>query len=160
LKTQARVDGIHHVNLRAGVAEIALLKKFYCDIVGLRVGTRPQLRIPGFWLYAGDAPVLHLTEAPPGEVSAPTAEQKSALNHVAFRCAGFKATLSRLSEARVSYAINVLPEIGETQVVFKDPLQLGVELTFRTEEEGEGGSALDECQSSAEVFRNFGSLRC
>jgi catechol 2,3-dioxygenase-like lactoylglutathione lyase family enzyme len=138
LTIQARVDGLHHVNLRAGVAEIALLKKFYCDIVGLRVGPRPQLRVPGFWLYAGDSPVLHLTEASPSEVSAPIAEQKSALNHVAFRCVGLRATLSRLSEARVSYAKNVLPEIGETQVVFKDPLQLGVELTFRTEEEGGG----------------------
>jgi catechol 2,3-dioxygenase-like lactoylglutathione lyase family enzyme len=135
LTIEARVDGVHHVNLRASVADIAVLKQFYCEVVGLRLGPRPPLRVRGFWLYAGDSPVLHLTEAPAREVLTPIAKRESALNHVAFRCAGLEATLARLKAANVPYSISVLPETGETQVFFEDPLQLGVELSFRTQEE-------------------------
>jgi len=135
--SEARVMGVHHVNLRASAADVAVLMRFYCDVVGLRLGPRPQLRVRGFWLYAGDLPMLHLSEVTEEAALTPIARRQSALDHVAFRCTGLNATLARLEQQGISYAISVLPEIGETQVVFRDPLQLGVELTFRTEEGGD-----------------------
>ncbi len=42
--------------------DIEATREFYCDVVGLRVGERPPLEFPGYWLYAGDTPCLHIAE--------------------------------------------------------------------------------------------------
>jgi catechol 2,3-dioxygenase-like lactoylglutathione lyase family enzyme len=65
------VTGMHHFNIRVSQAEIGALKSFYCDILGFRVGPRPPFQSAGFWLYAGQLPVLHLTQMNSGEVAAP-----------------------------------------------------------------------------------------
>ena len=76
--------GINHYNLRAPRALLESLRVFYCEIVGLRVGVRPPLRSSGYWLYAGERDVLHLSEATEGE------DRKvgvaTAFDHVAFTC--------------------------------------------------------------------------
>ena len=33
--------------------DIEATREFYCQVVGLRVGERPPLEFPGYWLYAG-----------------------------------------------------------------------------------------------------------
>ena len=35
-------------------------RDFYRNILGLEVGFRPDLNFPGYWLYCGDVPVVHL----------------------------------------------------------------------------------------------------
>jgi catechol 2,3-dioxygenase-like lactoylglutathione lyase family enzyme len=122
------IDALHHVNLKAPARELEVLRDFYRDVVGLKVGPRPPFRIPGYWLYAGETPVLHLSEL--SDSTRPIAARASALDHVAFRCSGMQATLERLDSLGIAYVINDVPLTGELQVVFKDPLHLGVELAF------------------------------
>jgi hypothetical protein len=45
--------------------DIESTRRFYCDVVGLRVGERPPLAFPGYWLYAGATPCLHIAERGP-----------------------------------------------------------------------------------------------
>ena len=45
--------------------DIEATREFYCQVVGLSVGDRPPLEFPGYWLYAGDAPCLHIAERRP-----------------------------------------------------------------------------------------------
>ena len=35
-------------------------KEFYCDVLGLENGDRPPLGFPGYWLYSGGVPTVHL----------------------------------------------------------------------------------------------------
>ena len=35
-------------------------KDFYCDVLGLKNGDRPPLGFPGYWLYSGGVPTVHL----------------------------------------------------------------------------------------------------
>ena len=35
-------------------------KKFYCEVLGLKNGDRPPLGFPGYWLYSGGVPTVHL----------------------------------------------------------------------------------------------------
>ena len=42
--------------------DIEVTREFYCGVVGLREGQRPPLAFPGYWLYAGDTPCLHVAD--------------------------------------------------------------------------------------------------
>ena len=57
---------IGHVNLRGPADLIEQLRSFYVDIIGLREGPRPTFRSgsSGYWLYAGEHDVIHLSVDP------------------------------------------------------------------------------------------------
>ena len=42
--------------------DIESARVFYERAVGLRTGDRPALEFPGYWLYAGDVPCLHIAD--------------------------------------------------------------------------------------------------
>ena len=56
------IQGLNHYNLRSDPETMEALKEFYVSIVGLSVGNRPPFESNGYWLYAGDKDVLHLSE--------------------------------------------------------------------------------------------------
>ena len=37
-------------------------RDFYRDVLGMAEGFRPELDFPGFWLYLGDTPCIHIAE--------------------------------------------------------------------------------------------------
>ena len=51
-------QSLNHYTIR--VRDLEATKDFYCDIVGLTVGDRPPLNFPGYWLYCGGVPTVHL----------------------------------------------------------------------------------------------------
>ncbi len=59
--------GLDHINFHAQRKLLDALKDFYCDVVGLEVGARPDFPRFGYWLYAGGHPVVHLYESAPTE---------------------------------------------------------------------------------------------
>ena len=89
------VTGFDHYNLRAPRPVLEELKSFYCDVVGLTVGDRPPFRRFGYWLYAADRPVLHLSEADATELRSRTAVTTFA--HAAFNCTGLADFERRLT---------------------------------------------------------------
>jgi catechol-2,3-dioxygenase len=120
--------GLNHYNLRAPRDLMEILKVFYCDVVGLKQGERPPFAFPGYWLYAGDAAVLHLTEARPGEARA--AHAASTFDHAAFTCTGLAATQSRLEAMDIPFERAVVPATRCVQLFLQDPAGNGVELNF------------------------------
>lgn len=118
------IESIHHVNIRAPATEIEKLRRFYCDIVGLREGWRPPFRSRGHWLYAGDQPVLHLVE---GVVESGAAS--AGVDHVAFRCADLTPMIERLRSRGIDFQLSQVPSQEDQQLLFRDPLGIGVELT-------------------------------
>lgn len=122
------VTGLDHYNLRASRETLDVLKDFYCDVVGLKNGPRPPFATFGYWLYAGDRAVLHLSEARAGEVRA--AHVTNTFDHVAFNCADLAATQAQLAQLGVACTRADVPGTGQVQLFFKDPVGNGVELNF------------------------------
>lgn len=102
-------------------------ERFYCDLLGLRVGPRPAIPIPGCWLYLGGQAVLHVLArqaAPPPKGAHP------AIDHFALDAddrAGFE---HRLQAAGHPFESRRLADSDTWQIFLNDPDGARVELSF------------------------------
>ena len=90
------VRGIDHFNIRASHELLEQVRAFYCDVIGLVVGDRPPFDSAGYWLYAGDRAVLHLSLASDDEQVAPNVA--TTLNHIALACTDRAEMENKLAE--------------------------------------------------------------
>ena len=133
------IIGLHHFNIRVAASELAALRTFYTDAIGLTVGPRPPFQSVGTWLYAGSIAIIHLTQMNSGETVAPGSpsalpesleKRCSAFDHIALACTDLDDTLRRLNSHGVQYTRTEVPSIGEVQLFFRDPSGVAVELIF------------------------------
>lgn len=118
----------NHFNLRAPRPLLDALRDFYSDVVGLQPGPRPSFRSFGYWLYLGDQPILHLSEAGPEEQR--TTGVATAFDHVAFTCVERAAMEDKLKRMGVAYEMAHVPGTQQVQLFLTDPAGNGVELNF------------------------------
>jgi catechol-2,3-dioxygenase len=122
------VVSLGHINLQARQPLLRQLRDFYVDVLGLVEGPRPSFAVFGYWLYAGDEPIVHLAEGgldtrrQPGYVAG--------FSHVAFTCVDHAALITRLESAQVEFRRSVVAETGIAQVFLTDPAGNQVELQF------------------------------
>ena len=122
------VTEINHYNLRAPREIMHVLKDFYCDIIGLKVGPREGFTSYGFWLYIGNNDVLHIAEYKgDGHL---LLNVLTTFDHVAFSCTDFAAMEAHLKLHQVPYSIRLVPAINVKQLNLKDPVGNGIELNF------------------------------
>jgi len=114
---------LDHVNI--ATTDLDGAKDFFVRILGLDVGERPPFPFPGFWLYAGDQPIVHLV----GRASKPDSDSGS-IDHVAFRGDDLDQLVKRLRDAGVEHRIAVVPETGRRQVFFRGPDDVKIEVGF------------------------------
>ena len=125
-------ESLNHYTIR--VRDLDQTKDFYCDIVGLTVGERPPLPFPGYWLYCGDIPTVHLishrAEDPqiPDSATAPAATGR--LVHIAFTCKGLNQMREHLRQRAIKFDERVLPRFNMTQLFYLDPDGISVECNF------------------------------
>ncbi|MEN9898771.1 MAG: hypothetical protein RLZZ66_2420 [Pseudomonadota bacterium] len=119
---------IDHYNLRANSELVEILRHFYCDIVGLEMGMRPPLKSSGYWLYAGEKDVLHLSQTAPDEIR--ECHIVTTFDHIAFSCDDFKSIESRLIAKGIPYQHSEVPSTGQIQLFFNDPAGNRIELNF------------------------------
>ena len=122
------IEGINHYNLRADEKTIEVLKEFYIDIVGLKLGHRPPFKNGGYWLYANQKDVLHLSFSKNGIVN--ELNVNSTFDHMAFTCQDENMYIDLLTKKNIKFSIREVPEIGTCQIFFKDPAGNGIELIF------------------------------
>ncbi|MEM6599206.1 MAG: diguanylate cyclase [Cyanobacteria bacterium P01_D01_bin.36] len=122
------MTGLNHFNITAPTILIEQVKRFYHDILGLTVGPRAHLSHDGYWLYAEDSPILHLSACPDLEGSVITC--RGFFNHISLSCTGLQATITHLIATKTPYRIVQLLDLGQTQLFITDPAGIGVELTF------------------------------
>jgi catechol-2,3-dioxygenase len=122
------ICGINHYNLRAAPEIIEKLKKFYIEIVGLKLGHRPPFNNGGYWLYANDKDVLHLSFSKNDITN--ELHVSSTFDHMAFTAENEMDHINVLKENNIDYIIREVPEIGTRQIFFKDPAGNGIELIF------------------------------
>lgn len=108
-------------------ADLERTKDFYCDMLGLEAGFRPMMDFPGYWLYCGGVPVVHLMKRE--EVDRPK-DTTGRLDHIAFKSIDPDGTLARFRDNRIPYVQNKVWEVGLLQVFVHDPDGLQIELNF------------------------------
>ncbi len=125
------ITGFSHYNLRAPRPLLDELCKFYCDVVGLKIGERPPFRSFGYWLYVGEQDVLHLSEAHPNEMR--QTHVTGTFDHVAFNCIDYAAVEKHLRSLGIAFHTASVPLTERYQIFFSDPAGNGVELNFANE---------------------------
>ena len=122
--------------------DVEQAREFYCEVVGLTLGDRPPLEFPGYWLYAGETPCLHVAQRGPYlahaerlGLSVAGGDQAVPVDHIAFRATGYDETRARLLRKRVPTVLNTVAG-GGRQVFVEDPSGVRIELNFSHEAKG------------------------
>ena len=115
------ITGLNHANI--STAKLQETVHFFVQVIGLRVGPRPEFAFAGAWLYAGDQAVIHLVERPQPR------DPNGALDHISFSAPDFDATLKRLDDLGVPYRWSEIPSGFGRQCFVKDPNGVTIELT-------------------------------
>jgi len=102
---------------------------FYRGLLGLSEGPRPPFDFPGAWLYAGDAPILHVIGGRPTEEL-----RAGVIDHMAFTANDLSDTLALLTSRNVAHTCRRQAGAGTWQVFFFDPNGARVELDFAPDE--------------------------
>jgi len=122
------IQGLNHYNLRSDPETMEALKEFYTKIVGLKLGFRPPFKSNGYWLYAGNKDVLHLSETKNDEKK--DHHVNSTFDHMAFSAEDIEKFSEKLKANNIDFYYREVPEIGTKQIFFKDIVGNGIELIF------------------------------
>jgi catechol 2,3-dioxygenase-like lactoylglutathione lyase family enzyme len=128
------VTALEHVLVLSD--DIEATRQFYCRAVGLRVGERPPLAFPGYWLYAGATPCLHVADRGAylrhaGSLGLPTAagdQGGASVDHIAFNAADVERVKEQLERTGVAAVHNTVPNGGPHQVFIEDPNGVRIEI--------------------------------
>jgi catechol 2,3-dioxygenase-like lactoylglutathione lyase family enzyme len=125
--------GLNHFNITAPSELLEKVRDFYVEVVGLVVGDRPGFRRKGFWLYAGNEPIVHLTACDEDNARASAQSRLTFFDHIAFSCKGLSEVIERLKRLNVPYEVVEISSLGQVQLFVRDPARVGVELNFVNE---------------------------
>jgi catechol 2,3-dioxygenase-like lactoylglutathione lyase family enzyme len=107
-------------------------RDFYCATVGVTVGERPPLPFPGYWLYAGGRPCLHIADRAIYNDHARRSGLRVAgtpsVDHVAFAATDYDEAAARLARGGVEAVRNEIPEAGLRQLFFDGPDGVRIEV--------------------------------
>ena len=118
--------------------DLVKTRDFYCEILGMNEGFRPELGFPGYWLYLGEIACVHIAEwetytrhsLQAGIPVSSPAPGTGAADHIAFRGSNADDILQRLHQHEITYGRNDVPEAGLLQLFVTDPNGVKVELNF------------------------------
>jgi catechol 2,3-dioxygenase-like lactoylglutathione lyase family enzyme len=133
------IQKLDHFTLRTPYYEETRL--FFEDVAGLKSGPRPAFQFPGYWLYAGDTPLVHMAPHNPEDKQLTAylgerqiSEDTGVIDHIALRCQGLPTFEARLHLLNKNYRARTVPACGEHQVFVKAPGDLTVEFIFSSSE--------------------------
>jgi len=118
---------INHIQLVAEKSLVIKLRDFYCDVVGLAEGFRPDFERFGFWLYIGKEDVVHLITPKEGD---DRSSQKSSYDHVAFKAGNYLDVLQKIKSLNIPFEEKPIPGMTAHQIFLRDPAGNRVELNF------------------------------
>lgn len=118
---------LNHVTVRT--KDLEGTRDFYVRALGMSVGFRPDLGFPGYWLYVGAQPVVHLVPESAGIGAGPSADTGN-FDHVAFLARDYDATCAHLRRLGLAFRTNDVPSAGLRQLFLTDPNQVMIELNF------------------------------
>jgi catechol 2,3-dioxygenase-like lactoylglutathione lyase family enzyme len=119
-------------------SDLEATRDFYCRVLGMREGPRPPLGFPGYWLYLGDTPCIHVAEwatytAHSRSRDIPVSEQApgtGAVDHIAFNATDYEGLLANFERHGVTIMRNVTNPNGLRQVFLLDPNGVKLEINI------------------------------
>ena len=123
------IKSMNHFTIRTD--DVDATREFYCNLLDLTVGWRPNFNFPGLWLYCGGTPILHVIG---GKARADL--KPGVIDHMAFSATDLPATAARLAGRGIKYDLRRLAgeSDGPWQLFCDDPNGARVELDFDAEE--------------------------
>jgi catechol 2,3-dioxygenase-like lactoylglutathione lyase family enzyme len=115
---------IDHVTLRT--ADLEQTRAFLEAVLDLKVGYRPAFSFPGYWLYEGDDPIVHLI---PGE-DRTVGRDAEAIDHAGFRLDDYDGTRTKLDALAIRYQTMDLADLNERRLFIRTPGGILLELVF------------------------------
>src|ERR1700693_5292020 len=162
------IKRIDHYSIRT--LDVEASRRFYTEIIGLKVGPRPPFDFPGVWLNKAEPPadpdnpennygIVHVMGVDRDNPQAlidymggtdPDTQQGNtgALDHVALAVTGRAGMLERCRSSNVSYFERTVPTLGLHQVFIKDPNGVTIELNFPASEAPLGQNAATAAAST------------
>ncbi|OYV02085.1 MAG: glyoxalase [Burkholderiales bacterium PBB5] len=116
-----------HVTVRS--ADFERTERFYGDLLGLRIGPRPAIAVPGRWFYIGDRAVIHVLP----RAAEALAGSGGAIDHFAFDAVDLPAFERRLKTAGQPFEGRRLADSDTWQVFLTDPDGARVEISFQVQ---------------------------
>ncbi len=124
------ITKLDHINIRT--ADLAATKRFYAEVLGMVDGFRPPFAFPGAWIYAGDAPVIHVTDISKGSPRHPAdgviPDGTGMVDHFALLGDDPDGLRARLQRSGVPFREQFVPRSSILQIFFKDPNGITVEI--------------------------------
>ena len=121
------INALHHVTVKTD--DLDATRDFYQEILGLEAGFRPDLDFPGYWLYCGPIPVVHLVPRENAIGGGPS-HDTGPFDHFAFLASDFDGIKARLEQKRIKYRENHIAQPPIDQLFFPDNNNVMVELNF------------------------------
>ena len=123
--------------------DLEATKDWYVKVLGFHVGPSPDFKFPVYWLYLGDADVLHMTQGGKnvsknrktylGQQSEET-EGSGVIDHVAFRASGLTEMIAHLGRLKIEFKERQVNDQGLYQLFLFDPNGVKIELNYAAAE--------------------------
>jgi len=140
------ISKLAHYSIRTGDLEAS--RKFYTEVLGLRVGYRPPFNFPGIWLYLdsdeSEYGVVHIIgidrensdglDQYLGSREADDLKGTGSVDHIAFLATDWPAMRARCKHWNVAYRERTVPSLGLHQVFMEDPFGVTIELNYPASE--------------------------
>ena len=139
-----KIKRLDHVSIATDQLEDT--RKFYCDLLGLKVGHRPKLKSSGYWLYSGEEAIIHLVETGSNldQEFAFSQDKKTARSlgnpkindlsetgmddHIAMTVEESAGLVKHMQESDVKYWDRLIADRGLYQIFVRDPNGVIIEL--------------------------------
>jgi catechol 2,3-dioxygenase-like lactoylglutathione lyase family enzyme len=119
--------------------DIDTTRDFYCQALGMHVGPRPPLAFPGYWVYVGETPCIHIAEwvtytahsQAQGISVSSRSDGTGPVDHIAFNASDYDDVVARLESHGVQAARNDPPGGALRQLFLRDPNGVKIEINVR-----------------------------
>jgi len=113
-------------------------KKFYQNVLGLKLAARPDFGFPGYWLKAGGDICVHLASQAPNRIRDQFLLKKhprgtrgsGSVDHIAFLAKKPEEVRRRIQKHKVTMHYRSFPDAKLFQIFLKDPDDVTIELNF------------------------------
>ena len=130
------VTGINHYLVVSKNLERS--KKFYEQVLGLKVADRPDFGFPGYWLKTGEDICVHLASQAPNRIRDQFLLKKhpkgtagsGSVDHIAFLAKDPYEVRKRIQKNKVEMHFRSFPDARLFQIFLKDPDDVTIELNF------------------------------
>ena len=117
-------------------------RRFYCDVLGLRIGPRPPFDFEGLWIYIGEVAVVHVagqaSYESTGRLKDMVAERhgSGSVDHIAFAADNWDELVASFDIHGVKYRATVVPSQPLRQLFVHDPDGIQIEINIRASSSG------------------------